>query len=79
MKKITDPLPTPPRPTLYYGKYRGLVVENADPMQIGRIVASVPDVLGSMQQLGPPLRAHRGNPIRSVPRAASRLPGLDRV
>jgi hypothetical protein len=48
MKKITDPLPTPPRPTLYYGKYRGLVVENADPMQIGRIVASVPDVLGSM-------------------------------
>jgi uncharacterized protein involved in type VI secretion and phage assembly len=30
----------------YYGKYRGLVVENVDPMQIGRIVAQIPDVLG---------------------------------
>jgi hypothetical protein len=47
MKKIADPIPTPPRPTLYFGKYRGLVVENADPMQIGRIIANVPDVLGS--------------------------------
>jgi uncharacterized protein involved in type VI secretion and phage assembly len=47
MKKITDPIPAPPRPTLYYGKYRGLVQQNADPMQIGRIIATVPDVLGS--------------------------------
>lgn len=47
MKKIADPIPTIPHPTLFYGKYRGLVVENADPMQIGRIVANVPDVLGS--------------------------------
>src|SRR5262249_58978678 len=30
----------------YYGKYRGLVVMNIDPMQIGRIIAQVPDVLG---------------------------------
>jgi hypothetical protein len=30
----------------YYGKYRGLVIENIDPMQIGRILAQVPDVLG---------------------------------
>jgi hypothetical protein len=30
----------------YYGKYRGVVVENIDPLQIGRIVAQVPDVLG---------------------------------
>ena len=28
----------------YYGKYRGTVVNNIDPMQIGRIQAIVPDV-----------------------------------
>lgn len=33
-------------PKRYYGKYRGLVVENLDPMMQGRIVAQVPDVLG---------------------------------
>jgi hypothetical protein len=30
----------------YYGKYRGLVVENLDPEQIGRVLVQVPDVLG---------------------------------
>jgi uncharacterized protein involved in type VI secretion and phage assembly len=30
----------------YYGKYRGTVVNNADPMQQGRIQAMVPDVTG---------------------------------
>ena len=33
-------------PKKFYGKYRGLVVNNIDPMQTGRIVAQVPDVLG---------------------------------
>jgi len=33
-------------PTKYYGKYRGLVVDNVDPEQIGRIMVQVPDVLG---------------------------------
>jgi uncharacterized protein involved in type VI secretion and phage assembly len=28
----------------YYGKYRGMVTNNIDPMQLGRIMASVPDV-----------------------------------
>jgi uncharacterized protein involved in type VI secretion and phage assembly len=28
----------------YYGKYRGTVVNNVDPLQIGRIQAMVPDV-----------------------------------
>ena len=28
----------------YFGKYRGTVVENADPMMIGRLLAIVPDV-----------------------------------
>ncbi len=30
----------------YYGKYRGTVFNNVDPMQIGRIQAIVPDVSG---------------------------------
>lgn len=33
-------------PTRYYGKYRGTVIENLDPEQIGRILVMVPDVLG---------------------------------
>jgi hypothetical protein len=32
--------------TRYYGKYRGTVIENIDPEQIGRIICMVPDVLG---------------------------------
>lgn len=30
----------------YYGVYRGTVVNNVDPLQIGRIMATVPDVGG---------------------------------
>jgi uncharacterized protein involved in type VI secretion and phage assembly len=33
-------------PTRYYGKYRGTVIENIDPEQIGRVLVEVPDVLG---------------------------------
>jgi hypothetical protein len=33
----------------FYGKYRGLVTDNQDPMQIGRIQASVPEVLGEVR------------------------------
>lgn len=32
----------------FFGKYRGLVVNNLDPMQIGRLQAIVPDVSGTM-------------------------------
>ncbi len=32
--------------TRYYGKHRGVVVNNVDPMQKGRIQAMVPDVYG---------------------------------
>jgi hypothetical protein len=35
-------------PKRYYGKYRGLVVENIDPEQIGRVMLQVPDVLGEI-------------------------------
>lgn len=30
----------------YYGKYRGTVVNNVDPLQIGRLMVIVPDVTG---------------------------------
>ena len=30
----------------YFGKYRGTVIDNVDPMQIGRILVEVPDVSG---------------------------------
>lgn len=33
-------------PVRYYGKYRGTVVANLDPMQMGRIQVQVPTVLG---------------------------------
>jgi Type VI secretion system/phage-baseplate injector OB domain len=32
----------------FYGRYRGLVIDNIDPAQIGRIQAQVPDVLGEV-------------------------------
>ena len=31
-----------------FGKYRGVVINNVDPMQLGRIQAQVPDVLGAV-------------------------------
>ena len=33
-------------PTRYFGKYRGTVVNNNDPLRQGRLTAQVPDVLG---------------------------------
>jgi uncharacterized protein involved in type VI secretion and phage assembly len=30
----------------FYGKYRGMVMNNIDPMQIGRLMVQVPDVTG---------------------------------
>jgi hypothetical protein len=30
----------------YFGKYRGTVINNVDPMQTGRLLVEVPDVLG---------------------------------
>jgi uncharacterized protein involved in type VI secretion and phage assembly len=32
----------------FFGKYRGRVVENVDPLQIGRVMAQVPDVLAEI-------------------------------
>jgi uncharacterized protein involved in type VI secretion and phage assembly len=36
----------------YHGKYRGLVVENADPEQLGRLKVQVPSVLGDQVVTG---------------------------
>lgn len=33
-------------PKTYFGKYRGTVVTNIDPMQTGRLLVQVPDVFG---------------------------------
>lgn len=30
----------------YYGKYRGVVINNVDPMMEGRLIVQVPDVAG---------------------------------
>jgi len=36
--------PVPSAPQRYYGKYRGVVVNNVDPMQIGRVQVSLGDI-----------------------------------
>jgi uncharacterized protein involved in type VI secretion and phage assembly len=35
--------------TPFYGKYRGVVTDNLDPLMIGRVRAKVPDVLGDKE------------------------------
>jgi uncharacterized protein involved in type VI secretion and phage assembly len=40
-----NPSPRPSAKPRFCGKYRGVVIDNIDPMQIGRILAQVPDVL----------------------------------
>jgi hypothetical protein len=45
---MNDPESADGAPAKYYGKYRGLVVENIDPEQIGRVLVQVPDVLGEL-------------------------------
>ena len=44
--ELSEQVTETPLPHKYYGKYRGTVVNNVDPMQIGRIQAIVPDVSG---------------------------------
>src|SRR2546421_2329973 len=33
----------------FFGKYRGVVTNNVDPMQMGRVRAQVPDVFGAVE------------------------------
>lgn len=34
---------------LFYGKYRGVVTDNQDPLLMGRVRAKVPDVMGDLE------------------------------
>jgi uncharacterized protein involved in type VI secretion and phage assembly len=59
----------------FYGKYRGLVVNNIDPMFMGRLMVEVPDVVGLVPSswaepcvplagpTGPPMGVHLVPPI----------------
>src|SRR3982751_533462 len=59
----------------FYGKYRGTVINNVDPMQRGRLLVEVPDVLGLVPSswaeactplagpTGPPMGAYLVPPI----------------
>jgi hypothetical protein len=40
--------PEPTQKKRYYGKYRGMVIDNLDPLQTGRIMAQVPSVAGEI-------------------------------
>jgi hypothetical protein len=43
---MNSPTPGGGNSTRFYGKYRGTVINNIDPEQIGRVMLQVPDVLG---------------------------------
>ena len=47
LEKLVVELATQSR-TRHFGKYRGLVTDNADPSSIGRIKAQVPEVFGEL-------------------------------
>ena len=55
----------------YYGKYRGTVVSNLDPMQMGRLQVSVPDVV-----LAPLNWAMPCFPVSGMQAGAWMIPGL---
>ena len=49
MSASATPMPNTtanPGPRKLYGKFRGTVIENVDPMMMGRVLAQVPDALG---------------------------------
>jgi hypothetical protein len=54
----------------FFGKYRGVVINNIDPAQIGRIQVQVPDVLGVV----PSSWALPSVPCNLPKRAGSALP-----
>ena len=56
--------------TKYYGKYRGMVMNNIDPMQIGRLQVQVPDVAG----LAPATWAMPCTPLAGIQNGMFALP-----
>lgn len=49
--------------THYFGKYRGTVVDNADPTARGRLKVSVPAVLGDLQSWAMPCVPYAGDGV----------------
>ncbi len=41
-----NPIPTPTQPPPHFGKFRGTVLNNTDPLEIGRILAQIPALPG---------------------------------
>lgn len=56
----------------YYGKYRGVVLNNVDPMQMGRLMVQVPDVTG----LAPGSWAMPCVPIAGIQNGMVALPAI---
>jgi hypothetical protein len=63
--------------TQFHGKYRGRVVDNNDPLKLGRILAIVRAVDGTMTNWALPCTPY-ADPHAGVP-AAGRRAGLDRI
>ncbi len=57
----------------YFGKYRGIVMDNADPTSRGRIKVRVPAVLGDLEVWAMPCVPYAGNGVGfySLPNAGS--------
>jgi uncharacterized protein involved in type VI secretion and phage assembly len=57
----------------YFGKYRGTVVDNADPTHKGRVKVHVPAVLGGLQVWAMPCVPYAGNAVGflSIPAAGA--------
>jgi hypothetical protein len=67
-------------PTRYYGKYRGLAINNIDPLQIGRGHGAVRRrSRRNSQQLGSSVRPRRRHSGRHVHHSTHRLAGLGGV
>jgi hypothetical protein len=64
----------------YYGKYRGTVLNNIDPMQMGRLQVQVPDVAGLIPtSWAMPCFSRRREADGRVHAAADRLRGVGGV
>jgi hypothetical protein len=47
----------------YFGKYRGKVIDNKDPQQLGQLLVTVPDVLGEVQLWALPCVPYAGKQV----------------
>ena len=76
---MTAPSQQLPR-TRFYGKHRGIVRDNADPLMVGRIRADVPSVLGTVTSgWGSAVPAVHRRRRRPAPDSRGGRRGVDRV